>query len=362
MSEPVPFTEAGVLKRHPQNPLLTAADVDYPCSLLFNAGIAKFQGQYVMVFRNDFGAKGRDEFAAQESGKRWQGTNLGLALSDDGIAWSVEPKPCISLERARKLIAPIMPGKNPETELQRFYDPRLTVIDGRLYMCFAIDTANGLRGGIAVTDDLDNWEVLSASVPDNRNMVLFPEKIAGRFVRLERPVNTCGGNNLNDSSARMWMSYSPDIKHWGFSQHMLANSDIPFSNCKLGPGAPPIRTEKGWLTTFHAVWRDNTRGKNGWEPEWTKIYMAGLMLLDLENPYKIIGFCDQPLLAPTAWYETGNDVPEGNPFDGFREDVIFPGGMILEDHGEVKIYYGAADTVECLATANVDDLIGLCIK
>jgi beta-1,4-mannooligosaccharide/beta-1,4-mannosyl-N-acetylglucosamine phosphorylase len=356
MSESIPFAEAGVLTRHPENPLLTRHDVDYPCSLLFNAGIAKFQGRYVMVFRNDFGPVNRKEFAE----RGFEGTNLGLAFSPDGVHWKVEPKPCITLETARDLIAPLMPGKNPETELRRFYDPRLTVIDGRLYMCFAIDTVNGLRGGIAVTDDLDRWEVLSASVPDNRNMVLFPETIGGRFVRLERPVNTSGGLDLNDSSARMWMSYSPDLRHWGFSQHMLANSDIPFSNCKIGPGAPPIRTDKGWLTTFHAVWRDDERGRNGWSTGWPKIYMAGLMLLDLENPYKIIGFCDQPLLAPTAWYETGNSVPAGSDFDGFREDVIFPGGMLLEDDGEVKIYYGAADTVECLATANVDDLLALC--
>jgi beta-1,4-mannooligosaccharide/beta-1,4-mannosyl-N-acetylglucosamine phosphorylase len=353
----MPFREVGVLNRHPKNPLLTRHNVDYPCSLLFNAGIAKFQGKYVMIFRNDFGPVNREEFAKRD----FDGTNLGLAFSDDGVAWHVESKPIISLERARQLIALIMPGKNPETELRRFYDPRLTVIDGRLYMCFAIDTANGLRGGIAVTDDLDRWEVLSASVPDNRNMVLFPEKIGGRFVRLERPVDTAGGNWLNDDAARMWISYSPDLRHWGFSQHILSNTDIAFSNCKIGPGAPPIRTGKGWLTTFHAVWRDEERGRNGWARKgWPKIYMAGLMLLDLENPYKIIGFCDQPLLAPHAWYETGNDVPAGNDFDGFREDVIFPGGMLLEDDGEVKIYYGAADTVECLATAHVDDLLALC--
>jgi len=254
-----------------------------------------------------------------------------------------------------------MPGKDPDKELARFYDPRLTVIDGRVYMCFAVDTRSGLRGGVAVTDDFQEWEILSASVPDNRNMVLFPEKIGGRYVRLERPVDTAGGNWLTDSSAMMWMSYSPDLRHWGSSQHILANERIPFGNSKLGPGAPPIRTEKGWLTTFHAVWRDNDRGKNGWEEKWPKIYMAGIMLLDIDEPYRIIGFCDKPLLAPSVWYETGSDVPEGVAFDGFRENVIFPGGMILEDDGEVKIYYGAADTVECLATAHVDDLLALCM-
>lgn len=362
MADPIPFTEAGVLNRHPDNPLLTSKDVGYPSSLVFNAGIVKYQGRYVMVFRNDHGAKNRNESTerSRQGLPSFDGTNLGLAFSKDGIQWEVEAKPCIDHQTASELIAPLMPGKDAKNELSRFYDPRLTVIEGRVYMCFAVDTANGLRGGVAVTDNFSSWEILSMSVPDNRNMVLFPEKIDGRYVRLERPVNTSGGNHLGDGSARIWMSYSPDLHHWGFSQHILANKDIPFSNSKIGPGAPPIRTEKGWLTTFHAVWRDNNRGKNGWEEKWPKIYMAGLMLLKLDEPYRIIGFSEEPLLAPTVWYETGNDIPEAEAFDGFREDVIFPGGMLLEDNGEVKIYYGAADTVECLATAHVDDLLALC--
>jgi beta-1,4-mannooligosaccharide/beta-1,4-mannosyl-N-acetylglucosamine phosphorylase len=125
---------------------------------------------------------------------------------------------------------------------------------------------------------------------------------------------------------------------------------VAFANDKTGPAAPPIRTPKGWLTTFHAVWRDPEVNFGGWEPSWHKAYYAGLMLLDLENPAKITGLCPEPLIKPEAPYER----------NGFRNDVVFPGGMILEDSGEVKIYYGAADTVEALATAHVDDLLALC--
>jgi beta-1,4-mannooligosaccharide/beta-1,4-mannosyl-N-acetylglucosamine phosphorylase len=360
MTQPL-FESVGVLKRHPNNPLLTAADVPYPCSLFFNAGVAKFQGRYVMVFRNDYGPKTGAGFLERirKDEPRFDGTNLGVAFSDDGIKWEVQQKPCITLEQARELIAPLMPAKDAQTELHRFYDPRLTVIDGRVYMCFAIDTAHGLRGGVAVTDDFEHWEVLSASVPDNRNMVLFPEKIDGLYYRFERSVNTFGGLWLKPDQAMMWMSRSPDLRHWGFSQHVLATESIPFANSKMGPGAPPIKTKKGWLTTFHGVWQDDTRGKNGWEEKWSKIYMAGLMLMDLDEPWKIIGFSDKPLLAPEAWYETGEGAPADARFEGFRNHVIFPGGMILEDTGEVKIYYGAADTVECLASAHVDDLLKL---
>lgn len=277
-----------------------------------------------MVFRNDYGSP--DE-------KRLHGTNLGLATSDDGIRWEVQPKPCFELET---------------DEIRRAYDPRLTVIDGRCYMCFAVDTRHGIRGGIAVTDDLDRFEILTMSVPDNRNMVLFPEKIGGMYVRLERPfpVYSRGGDRFD-----VWVSDSPDLKYWGNSDLLLAVEDIPFANNKIGPGAPPVRTPRGWLTIFHAVDLDPNRGKNGWEPVWKKRYTAGIMLLDAENPRKIRGLCKEPLIAPEAPYET-----EG----GFRNHTVFPGGMILEESGEVKIYYGAADAVECLASAHVDDLLKLC--
>ena len=99
--------------------------------------------------------------------------------------------------------------------------------------------------------------------------------------------------------------------------------------------APPIKTEKGWLTTFHSVDIYFERGKNGWEDTWKKRYCAGIMLLDLNDPSKVIGM---------------------------SKNVIFPGGMILEDDGEVKIYYGASDTVECLATAQLEYLLNLCTE
>lgn len=151
----------------------------------------------------------------------------------------------------------------------------------------------------------------------------------------------------------MWISESPDLKYWGNSGLLLAVEDVAFANDKIGPAAPPIKTKFGWLTSFHAVDLDPARGKNGWEPSWKKRYTAGLMMLDLDNPKKIIGMYKEPLLTPEVSYET-----EG----GFRNNVIFPGGMILEEDGEVKIYYGAADAVECLATAHIDELIQLCLN
>ncbi|THF84168.1 glycoside hydrolase family 130 protein [Cohnella fermenti] len=317
------------IARHPANPVLSAADVPYPTALVFNGGVTKYHGKYVMIFRNDYGSLAEQTLLPPDR------TDLGIAFSDDGVSWSVRPAPCFRMN---------------DGEIVRAYDPRLTVMDGRCYMCFAVDTHHGIRGGIAVTDDFESFEVLSLSTPDLRNMVLFPERIGGRYVRLERPFTVYSrGRDRFDT----WISASPDLVHWGDSRLLLAVEDVPFANDKIGPGAPPIRTEKGWLTTFHAVDVDPSRGKNGWEPYWRKRYTAGIMLLDLDDPSRIVGLCKHPLIAPEAPYET-----EG----GFRNDVVFPGGMVLEPDGEVKIYYGAADTVECLATAHVDDLIKACLE
>lgn len=315
-----------VIKRYQFNPILSSNDIPYESTLIFNAGVTKFQGEYVMVFRNDYGY--HDGVFA--------GTNLGVAFSSDGIKWDVQPKPCFELK---------------DKEVRRAYDPRLTVMDGRCYMCFAVDTQHGVCGGIAVTDDFEKFEILSVSVPDNRNMVLFPEKINSRYIRLERPfpVYSRGGKDRFD----IWISDSPDLKYWGNSKLLLGVEHVPYANDKIGPAAPPVKTEKGWLTLFHSVDRDENRGKNGWERSWKKRYSAGIMLLDLKDPSRVVGVYKEPLIAPEADYEV---------MDGFRNNVIFPGGMILEDNGEVKIYYGAADTVECLAIAHIDDLLGLVLK
>ncbi|MBZ0296693.1 MAG: glycoside hydrolase family 130 protein [Anaerolineae bacterium] len=318
------LTSSPVIQRYAGNPILTAADIPYPADLIFNAGVAHYQGRYVMVFRNDY------NFESTSKHK----TNLGLAYSEDGIKWQVQPAPIFALDW-------------PVRGVRRAYDPRLLVLDGRVSMCFALDTDHGVRGGIAFTDDFEHWDIVHLSTPDNRNMVLFPEKINGQYVRLERPfpVYSRGGERFD-----IWLSTSPDLVHWGNSQLVLAVEDVSFANTKLGPTASPIKTEYGWLTAFHAVDTDPARGKNGWEDAWKKRYTVGLMLLDLENPARVTHLYSQPLMAPEAPYEVDG---------GFRNNVIFPTGMLLEANGEVRFYYGAADTVMCLATARLDDLLGL---
>lgn len=324
-----PLYSSPLIRRYAQNPVLAGKDIPYNANCVFNAGVCKFQGKYVMIFRNDYD---------YVSGARFGGCNLGLAFSDDGLRWDVQDKPFLTKDQV------------DYPDIWRVYDPRLTVLEDKVYICFAMDTGHGLRGGIGYTTDFTDFHIVSLSVPDNRNMVLFPEKIGGYYCRLERPMPVYSrGRDRFDT----WLSKSPDLKFWGESSLVLGVEDIPYANDKVGPAAPPVKTDKGWLCTYHAVDIDHSRGKNGWEDAWKKRYCAGVMLLDLEDPAKVLGVCKAPLLAPEAPYEAD---------EGFRQQVIFPGGMILEDDGEVKIYYGAADTVECLATTNVDDLLRLCLE
>ena len=316
-------------------PVLTKDDVPYESSCVFNAGVIKHNGKYLMIFRNDYGTD-KESF---ENGKHFQGTSIGFAESENGVDnWKVFPKPlCDSHD---------FEG----TETSRLYDPRIIEIEGKLYLCLAKDTKHGVCGCIAeLSEDLKSYKIISTSVPDNRNMVLFPEKIGGYYVRLERPMPVYGRGGKDRFD--MWLSVSPDLEFWGKSELVLGVEDIPYANDKIGPAAPPIKTKEGWLTIIHAVDIDPERGKNGWEKQWKKRYCAGAVLLDLEDPSKVIGVCKIPLIAPDTPIEYD---------EGFRENAVFPCAAVLEDDGEVKIYYGASDTVVCLATANVDDLIALC--
>jgi beta-1,4-mannooligosaccharide/beta-1,4-mannosyl-N-acetylglucosamine phosphorylase len=311
------------IRRCPQNPVLSPDQVPYACSLAFNAGVTFHGGRYIMVFRNDI---------ADRPGGRVVDHNLGLAYSADGIHWDVEPEP-INADDAHPL--------------RHVSDPRLHVLDGRFFLTFSIGR-RGVCGGLAVSDNLRDWKVLSISTPDNRNMVLFPERFDGKLLRLERPF---AGYLRPGDRFDVWMSASPDGRYWGEEKLVITCDQLPWTNDKIGPGAPPLKTDQGWLALLHAVDRDDSGARAwGWEGNWAKRYTIGLALLDLEEPWKVTGYCREPLMVPELPYET----------EGYRPHVLFPTGNVLNADGEVKIFYGAADTVMALATCRVEDLLALC--
>ena len=315
------FQAPSFINRYQANPVLSSRQIPYPATLVFNPAVVKHGGRYVIVFRNDFG---------DEQKHRLDGTSLGLAFSSNGTEFKVTDRPCCLTGLSDDVV--------------RVYDPRLTIVNETIYLCFAVDTRHGVCGGIAVTQDFVNYRVLHVTAPDNRNLVLFPQKIADRFVRLERPfpVYSRGGEQFD-----IWMSFSPDLEYWGHHKLVLGAEDVPYCNSKIGPGPAPILTEAGWLLIFHAVHFDPNRPGTGWDGDWKKLYMAGAMLLDTDDPSRVIAVSQQPLMLPQADYE----------LEGYRGNTVFPTAAVLEDDEEVKIYYGAADTVVGLATAQLGDII-----
>jgi beta-1,4-mannooligosaccharide/beta-1,4-mannosyl-N-acetylglucosamine phosphorylase len=320
-------TSPPVLHRYPGNPILTADQVPFPSKLVYNPGVAKWEDRYVMLFRSD---KGWDE-----QDKKAPIFEIGLAFSDDGIRWESE-------------LEPVLSGWNDED--LGYYDPRICPVEDRMLACYAEHTAHGWRGVIAETLDFRQFEELHRTVPDNRNIVVFPEKIDGKYWRLERPfpILSRQSRELHD----IWISNSPDLRYWGESELLFTTEHVSdFCNVKVAAGPAPIKTEAGWLVIIHTVWEDETAGKNGWEDSWKRTYCAAAMLLDLDDPRKVIGYSREPLFEPEADYETKM---------GFRYNVVFPSGLIVEPDQTVKLYYGAADSFVALATGNLSDLIAEC--
>lgn len=334
MSDPHDYRKIGplesdpIITRHPANPILRPEDIPYRSSLVYNAGVVKHEGEYLMVFRSDYGYDPEKKKAPH--------FQIGLARSADGVNWRVHPEPIVEGDGG---------------EIMGTYDPRLTVLEGRFYLSYAQLTYHGVQGVISVTDDFRTFEILDRSLPDNRDIVLFPEKIDGRYLRLDRPFPYFSRSQR--VSFDIWISESPDLVYWGKPSLLLCVEDVPFANERLGAGSPPVRTDAGWLVLIHAVDVDADRGRNGWEDKWQSRYTCGAMLLDPDNPRRVIGVSRRPLIVPEAEYEISG---------GFRNNVIFPMALVPEENGEAKIYYGAADTVVAMATVRMEDLIDHCLE
>ncbi len=303
-----------LVKRYEKNPILTGDDFPNDIVTVFNAGIIKrSNGRYTMVCRCEDASLGR---------------YMWVADSDDGIHFTPRPKPLQ------------LPTDDPVFmrychTTKSYWDPRVTEIEGRYYITHAADVTNGLTCQLGLFEIDEVFEKLTwmgiISEPDNRNGVLFPQRIRGLYYRLDRP---------NDNSFDIWAASSPDLIHWGNPRRVLARDQLFWADQKIGPGAVPIRTDKGWLCIIHGVRRQCA----------DQIYSLGAMLLDLEDPTKLVGLCEQAILWPMETYELIGQSPS----------VVFTNGAVVEDDGTIRIYYGAADSVLCLGTVNIDDLLSNC--
>ncbi len=297
------------MHRWERNPVIALEDVPFPCNTVFNGTPVKFGGEVLLLLRVE-GLQGQSFFC--------------LARSRDGLHFQVDEKPCM---------LPVRDGPFKVWEADGIEDPRLTEIDGRYYIMYTALSPYGHRIGLARTEDFERFDrVALVSGPGNKDGVLFPEKINGLYARLDRPI----GNDVGS----IWISYSPDLVNWGRSECVLSPRPRYWDSFRIGASVPPIRTERGWLEIYHGTKMTNAG----------PIYRAGTVMLDPEDPARVVGRCVAPVLSPRTEYERVGDV--GN--------VVFASGALVAPDGQVKLYYGAADTSICVATAGIDELVDSC--
>jgi beta-1,4-mannooligosaccharide/beta-1,4-mannosyl-N-acetylglucosamine phosphorylase len=300
----------GVVWRYSENPVIPR-DLIPGANSIFNSAVVPYQGKFAGVFRVD------------DTSRQMQ---LHTGHSEDGIAWELSPE---RIEFAYK------PAEVRTPEVNTFvygYDPRVVWLEDRYYVTWC-NWYHGPTIGVAYTHDFETYYQLeNAYLPFNRNGVLFPRKIDGRYAMLSRP-----SDNGHTPFGDIFYSESPDMRYWGNHRHVFGTGS-GWQSTKVGAGPIPIETSEGWLLIYHGV----LTSCNGF------VYSAGAALLDLDAPWKVIARGRRYLFSPHTLYECVGDVP----------NVAFPCAALCDaETGRLAIYYGAADTVVALAFAYVDEII-----
>ena len=345
------------IKRCEKNPLITPKDVkpsrsDFKVDCAFNAGVTKFNGETLLLLRvaesvisenseiikiplvkkinglwnviiKEFNKKNGDyDFSdSRVITSKLDSTEIyltslshfRLAKSRNGIDFDIDETPFMF----------------PDTKYETFgiEDPRITLIEGRYYINYTAVSPIGITTALAVTDDFQKVERLGIIFgPDNKDICLFPEKVNGKYYTLHRPTPKHIG------TPDMWLAKSDNLLYWGNHEHFLAASNDEWDNYKLGGGAQVIKTNKGWLQIYHGV-------------DKTQRYCLGAILMDMDEPVKIIAKSKVSLLEPETMYE----------IEGFFGNVVFTCGALIENE-ILKIYYGASDEVMALAEISLADL------
>jgi predicted GH43/DUF377 family glycosyl hydrolase len=281
------------LQRYPGNPILAPiAAHEWEARTVFNCGVAQVEGAVVLLYR----AQG---IASNVS-------RLGFAVSTDGVTFARLDRPVFE------------PGD--ETEVWGVEDPRLTRIGDEYHMLYTAwaPPPHNIQVALASTSTFFSWRRRGIVLPgpDNKDAALFPEPIGGRYVLFHR------------LPPAIWLAYSDDLVHWGDFQQILAPRPGNWDGWKLGAGGPPLKTEYGWLAIYHGV-------------DERKIYRLGVVLLDLEDPAKVVNWPAAAILAPEEPWEREGDVP----------NVVFTCGT-AELGGRYFVYYGGADRVIGVATVS----------
>lgn len=295
--------------RYTQNPIIKRDEIAVSNSI-FNSAVVPFQGGFAGVFRCD---------------SKCVSMNIFAGFSEDGIHWNINEKPIEFW------------GDDQEILKKEYrYDPRVCFIEDRYYITWC----NGYHGptiGMGYTFDFKIfYQMENAFLPYNRNGVLFPRKIHGKYAMLSRPSDT-GHTPFGD----IFYSQSKDLEYWGHHRHVMSTykeDASAWQSTKIGPGPVPIETDEGWLLIYHGV----IHTCNGF------VYRMGGAILDIDKPWKVKYRSAAYILAPYEYYECVGDVP----------NVVFPCAALTDSEtGRIAIYYGCADTVTGLAFTTVDELV-----
>jgi len=306
--EDKPANYIDVMWRSARNPIIPR-DLIPSSNSIFNSAVVAYNDKFAGVFRCD------------NKARRMQ---MHSGTSDDGVNWT------LSHDRIRFV------ADNPKVEeivdFQYAYDPRVCWIDDRYYVTWC----NGYHGptiGVGYTYDFETfYQLENAYLPFNRNGVMFPRKIGGKYAMLSRP-----SDNGHTPFGDIFYSESPDMTHWGCHRHVMSTTD-GWQATKIGAGPIPIETTAGWLLIYHGV----LTSCNGF------VYSMGAALLDIDRPWQVLYRTRPYILSPQTLYECVGDVP----------NVAFPCAALADAHtGRIAVYYGAADTVTGLAFTQVDELV-----
>ncbi|MHB9133679.1 MAG: glycoside hydrolase family 130 protein [Armatimonadota bacterium] len=340
--------------RFPENPVITPAMVppsrpDFEVVCAFNAGVAQCNGETILLLRIaecaigdastvrvpvlncDGDAPFLDvlEFDRHDPtldfhdprlifypGGMYLTTisHLRVARSRDGRHFTIDPQPALFPDRA--------------SEQWGLEDPRVTEIDGVYYIAYKGVSPDGVTTSLAVTRDFVHVEKKGIIFcPENLDVCIFPEQVGGRYVALHRPVPRSLG------APNMWVAYSSDLLQWGDHHFLMGVRPGKWDCGRVGGGAIPIKTEQGWLEIYHGAGDDN-------------VYCLGAVLLDLDEPHKIIARGEMPIMVPQAPYET----------HGFFSNVIFTCGAVTEGD-RLLLYYGATDWVMAGAELSISEIL-----
>lgn len=304
------FIDTPLFTRYAQNPILSREQWPYPINSVFNAGAVLLpDGDTLLLCR----VEDRSGFS-----------HLCAARSANGFdGWRIDPQPTL-----------VANSHDYPEEIWGIEDPRITFVPELKQ--YAVSYTSFARGGpgvsLALTKDFRSFERFGVIMPpEDKDAALLPRRINGRWALIHRPVTSLG--------AHMWISYSPDLRHWGSHKVILeARRGGWWDANKIGLCSPPIETPEGWLTIYHGV-RNTASGS---------IYRLGLALFDIDRPDVCLKRGDSWMFGPEAPYERGGDV----------SDVVFPCGQTIAADGDtIRLYYGAADSCMAMATGSIRALL-----